>query len=378
MNQQFLEQMPYEVPSGPVSPVDASWTLIGAGTDGSNDAQKIPISAPFPFSVGRQPGCSGQINNRTVSSLHAELSVRDGELWLVDRQSTNGTYVNGKRVEAPIRIQSQDIVQFAEVAYRVSCDAAMSTCRTINEDVCDQALALAQFDRMMGERLVQPAFQPIVEIASGKLRGFEVLARSQLYGLETAQLMFDAAARMNMEVELSRLMRNEGLQQAALFEAGTTFFVNTHPLELEREGLIHSLAELRASMPNVPIVLEVHEAAISDPSQMKGLREKLREISIGLAYDDFGAGQARLSELAEAPPDYLKFDISLVRGLHGAASGRRNMLASLVKMVHDLGVVSLAEGIETAEDAAACHEIGFTTAQGYYYGRPKALSDYIQ
>jgi EAL domain-containing protein (putative c-di-GMP-specific phosphodiesterase class I) len=93
-------------------------------------------------------------------------------------------------------------------------------------------------------------------------------------------------------------------------------------------------------------------------------------MKIGLAYDDFGAGQARLVELVEVPPDYLKFDMKLVQKIASASLERQRMLASLVKMVHELGVAPLAEGIEEAGDHEVCRQMGFKLAQGFYYGYP--------
>jgi EAL domain-containing protein (putative c-di-GMP-specific phosphodiesterase class I) len=100
------------------------------------------------------------------------------------------------------------------------------------------------------------------------------------------------------------------------------------------------------------------------------LRNALAELKIGLAYDDFGAGQARMIELVEVPPDYLKFDMKLVQNIQTASVERQRMLASLVQMVRELGITPLAEGIETAGDDAICRQIGFTCGQGFFYGYP--------
>jgi EAL domain-containing protein (putative c-di-GMP-specific phosphodiesterase class I) len=70
------------------------------------------------------------------------------------------------------------------------------------------------------------------------------------------------------------------------------------------------------------------------------------------------------------PPDYLKFDMKLVQHLESASVDRQRMLASLVKMVRDLGITPLAEGIETEGDDQICREIGFTCGQGFLYGYP--------
>jgi EAL domain-containing protein (putative c-di-GMP-specific phosphodiesterase class I) len=92
-----------------------------------------------------------------------------------------------------------------------------------------------------------------------------------------------------------------------------------------------------------------------------------------LAYDDFGAGQARLNELVEARPHYVKFDRKLISALDKADADRRQMVASLVSMCRQLGIVTLAEGVETAAEAEACTAIGFELMQGYYFGRPAEL-----
>jgi EAL domain-containing protein (putative c-di-GMP-specific phosphodiesterase class I) len=96
---------------------------------------------------------------------------------------------------------------------------------------------------------------------------------------------------------------------------------------------------------------------------------------VGIAYDDFGAGQARLLELAEVPPHYLKFDMSFVRGIDAAPATRQRLLSSLVTVARDLLVYTVAEGVETAEEADACMRVGFTHAQGFYFGRPRAIED---
>src|SRR4030095_8836893 len=115
--------------------------------------------------------------------------------------------------------------------------------------------------------------------------------------------------------------------------------------------------------PNQRLTLEIHESAVADGPRMAEIRTALTKLNIGLAYDDFGAGQARLNELVESPPDYLKFDMSLIRDIHAASPQRQQLLASLVQMVRKLGIVSLAEGIESQPEAETCVQMGFDLAQ---------------
>lgn len=344
------------------------WIL--ASVNPSQQINPLTVVHPMPFTIGRKPGNSLQLNSKAVSSSHAEIVEQGGGLWLIDRQSTNGTYLNGNRVGEPVQLKSEDLVQIADVAFRVRCDDHLTNPNTIAEDVCDQALALVQFDRMMENRLVTPHFQPIVDMSDGKTIAFEVLARSRMFGLETSVAMFSAAARLNMEVELSQMLRWEGIREALSLPNPVQIFVNTHPLELERPDLIETMRQVRELASGLPITLEIHEAAVTNPDAMRVLREQLRELNIQVAYDDFGAGQNRLTELIESPPDVLKFDMRLIRDIDTASQEKQRMLASLTRIVLDLGVTPLAEGIETAGEAEVCKQIGIILAQGYFYGRP--------
>ncbi|MFK7738520.1 MAG: EAL domain-containing protein [Pirellulaceae bacterium] len=353
--------------------LDTRWILVrGTGTE----QEEAYIVTPMPFVVGRQPGTSLQLNFKTISGNHAELSIDNENLVVEDLGSTNGTYVNGKRISSPTILRESDLLQFADIAFRVRADQRDTTSVTMQEDMSDNALALVQFDRLMENRLVTPFFQPIIDMSNGRYVGYEILARSRLFGLESCGAMFDAAKRLNMEVDLSRMLRWEGIREGLNLPKQPTLFVNTHPLEIQAEGLVSSMASIRQLSQDVPMILEVHEAAITDPAAMRDLRQRLRDLDIGLAYDDFGAGQTRLTELIEAPPDYLKFDISLIRDIDQATPERQRTLESLVRVALDLGVNPLAEGVETPEEADVCQKMGFLTAQGYHFGRPAPVRQF--
>jgi EAL domain-containing protein (putative c-di-GMP-specific phosphodiesterase class I) len=156
-------------------------------------------------------------------------------------------------------------------------------------------------------------------------------------------------------------------------------FLNTHPTELKDLGkLVQSLRELRRLFPKQLLTLEVHEASLLDMTSIRMLRLALRDLNMGLAYDDFGAGQARFTELVEARPDYLKFDMKFIRGIHQAPASRQQLLVSLVRMATDLGIVPLAEGVETEPEAECGKQMGFQLFQGYLFGRPDAPDHWLR
>jgi EAL domain-containing protein (putative c-di-GMP-specific phosphodiesterase class I) len=229
--------------------------------------------------------------------------------------------------------------------------------------------------RELGELLrlgaVTAAFQPIVVLPAGKVVGYEALGRGRYPGISESPVeLLEIAASLGAELELSRLFRRKALEIVVTRGRLPMLFLNTHPSEIAEPGLLESLRELRRLAPGQPITIEIHEAAVVKTSSIGELRASLHDQSVGLAYDDFGAGQARLLELSEVPPDILKFDTRFVRNVERAPESKRRLLKSLVDIARDLGVQPLAEGVETAEEAEVCVDLGFTHAQGYHFGRP--------
>lgn len=348
------------------------WFLCGPTQSGDGLVHTAIDCAPF--TVGRSNGVSMKLGFRTVSGNHAQLWVEGERLMLSDNGSTNGTYVGGKRLEpsTPLELFEEDLVHFAEAPFRIRRQSPQNlVAGTIAENVCDQALALVQFDRLMNQKLVRPHFQPIVEMGSCQTIGFEVLGRGSVFGLESVGSMFQAAEQLDLEIELSEMLRMEGIRVGRELPSTPTLFVNTHPREIEDiDGLVASLANARELFSTGRLVLEIHESAVTDPASLRSLTTAMEALNIDLAYDDFGSGMARLGELIEAKPQFVKFDIKLIRNIDRADAERRKMLETLVQMVRDLSIMALAEGIETAAEARVCREIGFNLAQGYYFGRP--------
>ena len=347
----------------------ATWLLSGQVSD-EEPMRHFAVDAS-PFTVGRRHDQKLSLASPTVSGRHAEVLLVDDGLVVRDLGSTNGTFVNGERVHGGCPVNNGDLVQFAQVVFRAARNTQATQSQTIQDDSADRALSLIQFDKLMTERAVLPHFQPIVSMKSQQALGYEILGRSRLFGLTDPQTMFSAAAVLNLESELSRIFREEGLACGLELPANRLLFFNTHPNEIDEPELLEfSLRELRESAPSRPMVLEIHEGTATQTHQMRELRAKLNDLNIGLAYDDFGAGQARLIELVEVPPDYLKFDMKLVQNIHAASSERQKMVARLVEMTAELGIIPLAEGVETQEDHVVCEQMGFLSGQGYYYGRP--------
>ena len=350
--------------------------LSGQVSD-SDPIRKFPIHSD-PFTIGRQSDSSLCLPTGCISKNHAELTFRpDGTLVLRDLGSTNGTYINGEAIDGERVINDDDIIQFATIVFRVGSDNTESVGNTIAEgDVCDQALAIIQFERLISDGGLYPHFQPIVTLKDQQRIGYEVLGRSRLFGLNSPHEMFTAASQLNMEAQLSEAFRHRGVEIGTAFGPEMNLIVNTHPKELDRPEFYESLTTLREAAPEQAITLEIHEAASTNLTMMRELCAFLADVDIMLAFDDFGVGRARLVELGEVRPDFLKFDMKLTKNIEMAPKRRQELVALFANMVNSLGIKTLAEGVETKE----CHEIlvemGFQLGQGFYYGRPSPISKY--
>ncbi len=300
------------------------WFLTGQ-IGAMTPIQRVAVKSS-PFQIGRRVDLDLSLAFPGVSKVHAQLEPSVSQCLVRDLGSTNGTYLNGAKICGEAELKPRDVLQFANAVFQVGCEHARDNTMTLSEDVTDQALAFVQFDRLMSERAVLPFFQPIVSLETDAIIGFEVLARSRVLGLQSAAQLFETASLLKQETQLSQLMRTLGMLAGRTLTGRPEIFLNTHPAEIGQPDFIPSIRELRQAHPDQAITLEIHETSITEPKAMRELQRTLKEMGMKLAYDDFGAGQARLVELIEVPPDFLKFDMKLIRGIHTAPApgGKRS------------------------------------------------------
>ncbi len=359
------------------------WLLTGRVSE-TESIQDITIDKT-PFRIGRANDLSLTLPYAAVSNVHAEIIVEPHSLSLRDLNSTNGTFVNGVRLTGEMPLQSGDLLQFADVSLRLRrqedeviqpvLDIAPAPLPEVLTDTSDVSNVFSQFDNFLMLRSVVPHYQPIVSLRDNKLVGNEVLARSRIEGLKTPAEMFMVASQRNLEEELSRMLRLACLEQRAQGGETPSLFLNTHPSEIVSMGLLHSLQKLRDLSSDAQMTFEIREPDSADTVRLKQLREAMSDLGIRLAYDNFGSGQSRRLELAAVQPEFVKFDMHLIRDIHLAPAAQRTMLANLIRMVHELGISSVAVGVETEAEHIVCCDVGFEFGQGFYYGRPASRAE---
>ncbi len=334
----------------------------------------------LPFLIGRMPDSGLPIDADTISRHHAEISCCDGQLCIKDLNSTNGTFLNDSKITQSMPIEDGDIVRLGDVELRVTIESWHTTATTDQQvhtyiatgNVMEKiARGSKEIKELILHRQVKCALQPIFDNHL-TIVAYELLGRGNHPLLpESPETLLSIAEQRGTEIALSELFLEAGLIEALNFSQDYFFFFNIHPKEiLDINNLYHHLEQIRETYSQMKLVLEIPEKAVSDIQQMRNIRSHLHALKIGLAYDDFGAGQARLLELSEASPDILKFDICLIHNIDLANKARQRMVEMLVSYSHEQGIKVLAEGVETANEDKICRQMGIDLLQGFYYGRP--------
>jgi EAL domain-containing protein (putative c-di-GMP-specific phosphodiesterase class I) len=364
---------------------DGLWFLEGVAADGSPRRHSLTV---YPCRVGREPDNDLVLYAPGLSRHHAELHVDvSGRLRLVDLDSSNGSFVNRERITGAVLLNEGDVLHFGTVEFRLQVDAGAAPPPAEQADPERTVLVPPdstlpghfvpkekQFHELLAGRGLSAAIQPIVFADDRSLFAWELLGRGTHPELPGSPIhLFNLASLLQREAELSHALREHGVRALAPHARrypDTPLFVNTHPKETFEEGFLQALERLQAEFPHLPLVVEIHENAVMEVERMRELAGRLQAMGLQFAYDDFGAGQARLNELCEVPPSFVKFDMGLVRGIHQASERKQKVVADLVRLVHELGAMALAEGVEEAGEMAVCQQMGFELIQGYLTGRP--------
>jgi EAL domain-containing protein (putative c-di-GMP-specific phosphodiesterase class I) len=380
-----VSEEPRGAGAGP-SIAEAGWYLETVGEGGT--LRRVRIYT-LPFRIGRRHGLELVLPADSVSKTHAEIYAVGSGLRLRDLGSRNGTFLNRALVD-DAALGEGDVLHFADFEFRLGrsdvADAVPAPAGEVRPTtVANQGPRPHRFEKgtrelreLLRDGQVTIVFQPIVLLSRGTVAAYEALGRGLHPQLDENPLeLLRIAATINAEAELSRLFRRKAIEITARRTDLPTIFLNTHPVELGRPGLLESLEELRAIAPQLDLALEIHESVLTHPAAIAELRGLLLERNIALAYDDFGArdDQRKLLELSDAPPHYLKFDQRYVKDLDQASESKRRVFRSLLALARDLLVKTVAEGIETAAEARACAELGFTHGQGFHIGRPRPIEE---
>jgi EAL domain-containing protein (putative c-di-GMP-specific phosphodiesterase class I) len=231
----------------------------------------------------------------------------------------------------------------------------------------ERARKVADLRQTLRERGVYIDYHSIVEAGSGRVFGYEALARGTMRSLRSPEVMFEVAAEAALLWELSRLCRARAIEgMAGRLQGAQLLFLNVDPNDFADP----QLEDIDGADPH-RIVIEITErTAIKDYPKFRERLKRFRERGFRFAVDDAGSGYAGLGSIANLEPDYIKLDISLINCIDTNFI-KQNLVETMVRFAEEHGAKVIAEGVERAEEFATVRRLGVHFVQGFYIQRPE-------
>ena len=323
--------------------------------------------------------------DRTAAATLTEIS-RPYELLVAGARARVFVGASIGLTELGSHRSASDVLRESDVALYRAKDAGRGRIATYDRELQVQALARLQLETTIrtaldgGEFL--PYLQPIVALADGTTRGFELLLR--LRGADGRDTLppelIEVAEETGLIVAIDARMLLAAARLIAEDGAGTLgqLCVNMSASTLIHPGLPEILAALRATgVPTGRLAVEITERVLLDDGNGAGAAvASLRAAGLRVGLDDFGTGYSALAYLRRYPLDFLKIDRSFVADLDGRP-GPAAIFQAVMAVAGALELEVIAEGVETAGQQAVLGQLGCTLAQGYHLGRPAAIETWV-
>jgi diguanylate cyclase (GGDEF)-like protein len=272
----------------------------------------------------------------------------------------------------------KDLLTYADLALYAAKDGGGDAVRRYDLPLLEAANARSTAVRALGRSVASRQFevwyQPQFDLATGAMTSFEALVRWRhpTLGLVGPSTFVPYAEEAGLIVPLGQLVLDEALRFAGTIPEHLQVAVNLSPVQLRSAGFADTFGRAldRAGVPVEGIEVEVTESAVLEPAARREL-ERLRGSGVAIALDDFGTGYSSLARLRELPVDTIKVDRTFVAALVDDARDPSQVLVrSVVEMAAALAMRTVAEGVETPEQARIVRSLGCDRGQGYLWARP--------
>jgi predicted signal transduction protein with EAL and GGDEF domain len=281
-----------------------------------------------------------------------------------------------------------ELLRRADLAMYVSKGLGRSRCTEFNqmmdERASEHARLAADLSAAIDRSELSLVYQPIVSLPGGELAGVEALVRWRhpARGPVSPAEFIPVAERTGLIVPLGAWVLYESCQQGAAWirdlgsRAPGRVSVNVSARQLIEPDFpdVVEAALLASGMPASRLTVEITETAVFDGGPALEAITAIRALGVLVALDDFGTGHSSLGLLRTCPIDVLKVDKSFVDGV-GQSPEQEAIVTSLSQIGTAMRLQVVAEGVETAEQAARLHVLGYRFAQGFYFARPLPAED---
>jgi diguanylate cyclase (GGDEF)-like protein len=276
-----------------------------------------------------------------------------------------------------------DLLRRADVALYRAKGAGAGEVRffeaTMDQELREREALQADLRAAIAADAIEPHFQPLVNLADGRLTGFEVLARWRhaVRGNVPPAVFVPIAEDCGLIDAMTERVLRRALRAARDWPTHLTLALNIAPPQLRDAGLVDRLLALlhEAGFPPGRLEVEITETALmADLAAARRTVLALKAQGLRIALDDFGTGYSSLSHLSELPFDKIKIDRSFVASMHQRRESA-SIVNAIVGLGHSLNVPTTAEGIESADEARTLAQLGCDYGQGFLWARPMPAHD---
>jgi diguanylate cyclase (GGDEF)-like protein len=318
----------------------------------------------------------GEVVARALDAVRAPLRIGSGELRV--------TASAGVARRAEVGASAEDLLRAACVAQYEAKSAGGDAAHAHRSELVDRAHLRMELEvelrRALARGELDVHYQPVMCLQTGRVLGMEALARwtHPRLGVVAPAAFVPVAEQVGLAPALTRLVLSRAAQQMAAWRARfpalvhARMSINLSARDLEREGLAARVSQVlaRTGLPASSLTVELAEsAAMRDPDMTVRALRALRDVGVDACIDDFGTGSSSLGRLHSLPVTTLKVDRSFVAE---TADGVDNweIVESVVALARCFGLTTVAEGVETKDQAARLVKLGCGSAQGYHYAPP--------
>jgi len=290
----------------------------------------------------------------------------------------------GIALSAPPRAAFEELLRDADIAMYRAKTLGKSRCEFFDQEMHTKAVTRLELEtdlrRAVEEQEFRLHYQPIVQLETGRIVGFEALVRWQ----RTPQCLvfpdsfIGIAEATGLIVPLGKWILREACREAHLWQASysrtpaLSVTVNVSPRQFAHPQLVSDIKEVLDETGIAPrkLHLELTEStAMADPARTRQILSQLKDLGVGICLDDFGTGHSSLGRLRRFPVDLLKIDRSFVSHMDADADARQ-IAHLIIEFAHTVNLQVIAEGVETAAHIDHLRNLGCEFGQGYFFSKP--------